>query len=201
MHVKIVQKNVFVENVWPANLTLFIYVSTHCVDTVKWLDYNRCSKLTRWCSGNASALGARGPGFNPRLRQGFLFDFLFCCCWVFTFLSKTHYLSQKFAILCTILIYLVYLKWCQIYDWLYGYKDTDLASLTVVELSVVCTMPASQRAYDAWVLYNSADTVSATVTCHCDPALGQPCWCVAGQRSCWARSYRRRHGGTWLLGF
>jgi len=27
--------------------------------------------LTRWCSGNASALGARGPGFNPRFRQGF----------------------------------------------------------------------------------------------------------------------------------
>ena len=64
--------NPFVENVWPANLALFVYVSTHCVETVKWLDYNRYSPLTRWCSGNASALGARGPGFNPRLRQGFL---------------------------------------------------------------------------------------------------------------------------------
>ena len=40
---KILQKIVFVENIWPANL---------------W-----------WCSGNASALGARGPGFNPRIRQ------------------------------------------------------------------------------------------------------------------------------------
>ena len=29
------EKNVFVENVWPANLALFIYVSTHCVETVK----------------------------------------------------------------------------------------------------------------------------------------------------------------------
>jgi len=41
MHVKILQKNVFVENVWPANLALFVYVSTHCVETVKWLDYTR----------------------------------------------------------------------------------------------------------------------------------------------------------------
>jgi len=40
MHVKILQKNVFVENVWPANLALFIYVSTHCVETVKLVDYN-----------------------------------------------------------------------------------------------------------------------------------------------------------------
>ena len=31
----ITEKNAFVENVWPANLVLFIYVSTHCVETVK----------------------------------------------------------------------------------------------------------------------------------------------------------------------
>jgi len=71
MHVKILQKNVFVENVWPANLALFIYISTYCVERVKWLDYNRYSQLTRWCGGNASALGTRGTGFNPRLRQCF----------------------------------------------------------------------------------------------------------------------------------
>ena len=35
------EKNAFVKNVWPANLALIIYVSTHCVETVKWLDYNR----------------------------------------------------------------------------------------------------------------------------------------------------------------
>ena len=29
------RKNAFVENVWPANLALFIYVSAHCVETVK----------------------------------------------------------------------------------------------------------------------------------------------------------------------
>jgi len=38
---------------------------------------NRYSQLTRWFSGNASALGARGPGFNSRLRQGFL-GLIFC---------------------------------------------------------------------------------------------------------------------------
>ena len=44
---------------------------------LKWLDYNRYTQLTRWYSGNASALGARGPGFNPWLRQGFL-CLIFC---------------------------------------------------------------------------------------------------------------------------
>ena len=130
MHVKILQKNVFVENVWPANLALFVYVSTHCVETVKWLAYNPYCQLTRWCSGNASDLGAKGPGFSPRIRQGFLcfifFALLLLC---FTFLSKTHYLSQKFAIPFILLIYLVYFTYCKICDRLYGYKDTDLASL------------------------------------------------------------------------
>jgi len=78
----------------------------NCVETVKWLDYNRYSLLTQWCSGNTSALGARVPGFNPRLRQGVLcLNFLFCCCCVSTFLSKTHYLLQNFAIPFTMLIY------------------------------------------------------------------------------------------------
>ena len=48
----ITEKNAFVENVWPANLALFIYVLTHCVETVKWLDCNRYCQLTQWCSGN-----------------------------------------------------------------------------------------------------------------------------------------------------
>ena len=29
------EKNEFVENVWPANLALFIYVLIHCVESVK----------------------------------------------------------------------------------------------------------------------------------------------------------------------
>ena len=117
MHVKYYRKNVFAENVWPAKLALFVYVSTHCAETVKWLDYCRYSQLTRWCSGNASALGARGPGFNPRLRLGY--ECLIFCFVVVVFLlfcPKTHYLSQMFAIPFTMLIYLVYLKYCKICD-------------------------------------------------------------------------------------
>ena len=64
-------KTVFVENVWPANVALFIYVLTHCVEKVKWLHHNRYSQLTRWCSGYASAFGATGLGFTPQLRQWF----------------------------------------------------------------------------------------------------------------------------------
>jgi len=115
----ITEKNAFIENVWTANLALFIYVSTHFVETVKWLDYNRYSQLTWWCSGNASALGARGPGFNPWLQQGFLcLIFCFVAVMFLLFYPKTHYLSQKFAILFTMLIYLVYLTYCKICDWL-----------------------------------------------------------------------------------
>jgi len=117
MHVKIKQKNVFVENVWPANLALFIDVSTHCVEKVKWLEYNPYSQLTRWCSGNASALGARVSGFSPQLQQGFLcLIFCFVVVVFLLFCQNTHYLSHKFAIAFTVLIYLVYLSYCKIYD-------------------------------------------------------------------------------------
>ena len=85
------------------NLYLFIYVSTHYVQTVKWLDYNRYCRLTRWCSGNASVWVQEVPGSIPGSGNGCMFHFLLCCCCVFTFLSKTHYLSQKFAIpFCTV---------------------------------------------------------------------------------------------------
>ena len=116
MHVKIIQKNVFVENVWPANLALFFYVSTYCVKTVKWLDYYLYPLLTRWCSGLRICFSARGPGFNPRIRQGFL-CLIFCFVVVVILLFvKTHYLSKKFAIPFTMLIYLVYLTYCKICD-------------------------------------------------------------------------------------
>jgi len=116
MHVKKIHKNVFVEIVWPANLALFVPVSTHCVETIKWLDYNRHSQLTRWCSGNASALGARGPGFNPRLRQGFL-CLIFCfVVVVFLLFCPKHIIYHKRLQLLTILFYLVYLTYCKICD-------------------------------------------------------------------------------------
>jgi len=93
MHVKLLQKNEFVENVWPANSALFIYVLTHCVETVKYLDYNRYSQLTQWCRGNASALDARCPGFNSQLRQWFL-------CFIFVLLLLCFYLFVQKPIIC-----------------------------------------------------------------------------------------------------
>jgi len=62
-------------------------------------------------------LSARGPGFNPQLRQGFLcLIFCFVVVVFLLFCQKTHNLSQKFAIHFTLLIYLVYLRYCKIYD-------------------------------------------------------------------------------------
>ena len=52
--------------------------------------YNRYCQLTRWCSGNASALGALGPGFNYRLLQGFLCLIFGFVVFVLLLLSKNH---------------------------------------------------------------------------------------------------------------
>ena len=38
MHAKRLQKNEFVENVWPTKSVLCIYVSTHCVERVVVID-------------------------------------------------------------------------------------------------------------------------------------------------------------------
>ena len=40
--VKYYRKNDFVDKVYPANLTLFAYVSTYYVETVKWIDTFSC---------------------------------------------------------------------------------------------------------------------------------------------------------------
>jgi len=55
--------------------------------------------LPLWTRDNASECGAKGPGFDSRFLQWFLY-LLFCFVVVvfFTFLSKTHYLSWSFAI-------------------------------------------------------------------------------------------------------
>jgi len=69
--------------------------------------------ILSWLDGNAFALGARVPGFNSWLRQGFLCLIVLLCCCVFAFCPQTHYLSQHFAMS---FIYLVYLTYCNICD-------------------------------------------------------------------------------------
>jgi len=51
--------------------------------------------LTRWCSGNASALGVRDPGFNPRLRQGFLCLFFVLMLLYFYFFVQKHIICHQ----------------------------------------------------------------------------------------------------------
>ena len=98
MQVKISRKNNFVENVWPANLALFIYVSTCYVEKVKKLYYSSYSQLTGWCRCSASALGARGPALNSRLRQWVL-CLIFCfVVIVFYFFVQKHFICHKILI-------------------------------------------------------------------------------------------------------
>jgi len=61
-------------------LRAFPFISLICVFTFRpivknqlWLDYNRYSQ-TPLCKENASALGARGPVFNPGSGKGYMFD-------------------------------------------------------------------------------------------------------------------------------
>ena len=65
------------------------------------------ARLTLLSRGKASALSARGPGFNSRLWQGFLGLIFLCLLLYFYILSKTRFLSQSFAIPFAMLIYLV----------------------------------------------------------------------------------------------
>ena len=52
------------------------------------------SQLTRWCRGSTSALGAKGPGFNSRIRQRFfMFDLLFLLC--FYFFVQKHKICHR----------------------------------------------------------------------------------------------------------
>jgi len=105
------RKNKFVVNVWPANSALFIYVSNYCVETVKQLDYNQYTQLTRWCRGNTSALGARAPGFNSWFWQGFLFFIFLLFLWVFfIFCPKTLFVTK----ICNV-NYLVYISGLGLY--------------------------------------------------------------------------------------
>ena len=59
------------------------------------------------------------------------FIFLFYYCVLIFFGPKTHFLLQNNAISFAKFIYLVYLTYCKICDRLWGYKDTDLASLNI----------------------------------------------------------------------
>ena len=56
------------------------------------------------------------PGSIPGSGKSFMFDFLYCCCCVFSFCPKTYYLSLKFEIPFAMLIYLVHFTYCKICD-------------------------------------------------------------------------------------
>ena len=63
---KILQKKMNLLKMCGLRIRLCLF-TTHCVETVEYLNYNHYSHLT--CRDNASALGVRGPGFNFQLRQ------------------------------------------------------------------------------------------------------------------------------------
>jgi len=97
-----------------------------CLFTFRPIASKQLNSLTTfntvsWLVGAVvTALGASGPGFNPWIRQGFYVSCvaLLLLCFYFFVKKNTDYLSQKFAIPFTMLIYLVYmyLTYCKICD-------------------------------------------------------------------------------------
>jgi len=77
------------------------------------------------------------PGSIPGSGKGFYVWFFVLLLLYFYFFVKTHYLSQKFAIPFIILIYLVYLRYCKVYDRLYWYKDTDLNVASLMYIIII----------------------------------------------------------------
>jgi len=61
----------------------------------------------------------------------FMFVFLFCCYFVFSFLIQKTFLSWIVAIPFALLFYLVYLTYCKVSDQLKGYEDKYIVSLIV----------------------------------------------------------------------
>jgi len=78
------------------------------IDTPSWLGGAEVTHAL-WVRELLGSIPFSGKGL-------FMFDFLFCCCGVFTFCPKKHYLSQNLAIPFAMLIYLVYITYCKIYD-------------------------------------------------------------------------------------
>ena len=107
-------------------LFTFLTIASKCLNSLKTID------TLSWLGGAevTHPLWVREVrGSIPGSRKGFyVWFFLFCCC-VFTCLSKTTLFVTNLAISFAMLNYLVYLTYCKIYDRLYRYKDTDLASL------------------------------------------------------------------------
>ena len=92
------------------------------------------------------------------LTRNLMFDFLFCCCCVFTFLTNTHYLSRYF---------LTFFLNRYITE---GYQDTDQASL--------------KRKYNTWIQikqsknykYSFSKMLCAVYLCFC--VVLSVCFCM-----------------------
>jgi len=95
--------------------------SLSTIDTFSWFG-GPVVMHPLWVQEVPCSIPGSGKGFYV-----WFFVLLWLC---FYFLSKTHYLSQNFAISFAMLIYLVYSPYCKICDRLWEYNNTDLISLT-----------------------------------------------------------------------
>ena len=118
MHVKKYRKNNLLKMCGPQiRLWLFTFRPIASKQLNIYLDYNRYSQLTRWCSFIASAMGARGPGSIPGSGKC-LYVWLFCFVVVFLLFVLNTLFFTKFAIPFAMLIYLAYLSYWKMCDWL-----------------------------------------------------------------------------------
>ena len=90
-HVHVYTPKNFVKNVWPTNVALFVFVSSHYAEIIKYIDYTR---YTWWSRCNEPDNCVRCPSIDLRIGQGFYVCFLV---WFCNKLAQKHNLSSNFT--------------------------------------------------------------------------------------------------------
>ena len=103
----ITEKMYLLKNVWPENSALFIYISTHCVETVKKPDYTWYS---RWLGGAVvwfRCVCEKSRVQFPAPARFFMIDFVCFVVAFFLFVQKYIICNKTLQLLFAMLIYIV----------------------------------------------------------------------------------------------
>jgi len=123
---KYYRKMTSLKKVWPANLA-FVYLCFDLLQFKAWLRFDMFSylggpELTH------QECGARGPGFDSRLRI-LMICFLFCCIFLL-FCPNTLFVMKFCSSFCNFNSFSIHTILQNVWP-IKGYQETDLASLTI----------------------------------------------------------------------